>query len=256
MALKKRYIKKYLNRINYFGDLQPNVDTLRKLQRAHLLNIPFENLDIHCKTPILLDPDRIYNKIIENKRGGFCYELNGLFYELLHSLGFKVRLISARVHQNDNQYSPEYDHMAIIATINEMEYLTDVGFGEFILEPLKIEVGVYQDDPRGRYIIDYYDDNYLKINKLENEDVIPVFIFRNIRREFREFNQMCHYHQNNPDSHFMKNRLISLATEQGRMTISGNKLKIRNGDISTEKLLETEIEFEKELLERFRVKLN
>ena len=90
-------ISKYLQRINYSGDLIPTFDRLCKLQKIHLLNIPFENLDIHYGNKIVLDVDKIYNKIINRRRGGFCYELNGLFFTLLKSLGFDAKRISARV---------------------------------------------------------------------------------------------------------------------------------------------------------------
>ena len=89
---------KYLDRIKYSGGLEPSLDLLKKLQKNHLLNIPFENLDIHFKVAIKLNIDRIYEKIVQNNRGGFCYEINGLFYELLRSIGFKAKRISARVY--------------------------------------------------------------------------------------------------------------------------------------------------------------
>lgn len=73
---------KYLKRINYSGDLNPNLDLLKKLQYHHLMNIPFENLDIHNKSRIQLNIDRMFEKIVVQKRGGFCYELNGLFHDL------------------------------------------------------------------------------------------------------------------------------------------------------------------------------
>ena len=98
--------KKYLERIKYSGRLEPNLDLLKKLQKNHLLNVPFENLDIHNQIPIELNIDRIYEKIVQNNRGGFCYELNGLFYELLLSLDFNAKRVSARVYIKDNEYKP------------------------------------------------------------------------------------------------------------------------------------------------------
>lgn len=247
--------EKYLHRIKYSGSIEPNLDTLRKLQKAHLLNVPFENLDIHYKTPIELNIDRIYEKVIKKNRGGFCYELNGLFFELLCSFGYDVKRISAKVYIKDNQYSPEYDHIALITKINGVEYLTDVGFGEFIFEPLKIEFDLPQEDPRGMYIVDNYDGDYIRINKIENDNLTPEFIFKNIGRDFKEFADMCLYHQSNPNSHFMKKRLISLPTENGRITISGNTLKIQELESTTEKELGDESEFENELWHIFKVKL-
>jgi len=246
--------EKYLNRINYSGGLEPNFDLLKRLQKNHLLNIPFENLDIHYKVPIELNIDQIYKKIVENNRGGFCYELNGLFYELLRSLGFRVKRISARVYNKDNGYSPEFDHFTILVKIGHADYLTDVGFGEFIFEPLELQLGKIQNDERGCYLIDIYEENYLRVNKIEDGRIsTPEFIFKNVERELVEYKEMCKYHQSNPNSHFMKKRLISLPTTNGRITISGKMLKVTEKKKVIEKKLENETEFKKALWDNFKI---
>lgn len=245
--------KKYLTRINYSGELEPNLNLLKKLQKFHLLSVPFENLDIHTQSPIELNISKIYKKIVENNRGGFCYELNGLFYELLISLNFNAKRISARVYKKENEYSPEFDHFAIIVKIGDDEYLTDVGFGEFTFEPLKLDLGKIQSDERGNYLIDKYDDTYFRVNKIINSESTPEYIFRNIKRKFVDFKEMCSYHQTNPNSHFMKKRLITLPTKNGRITITGNILKIKENGSLKEKILNTEIEFEKELRNIFKI---
>ena len=248
--------EKYLNRINYSGRLDPDINTLRQLQKAHLLNVPFENLDIHLKTAIELDTDRIYEKIVINNRGGFCYELNGLFFELLNSLGFDVKRISARVHVEDDQFSPEYDHLTLVVTINGAEYLTDVGFGEFIFGPLKLEFDVPQKDPRGTYMVKKYDADHMVILRLENGDTKPEYMFKNMGRDLKEFGSRCQYHQSDQRSHFMKKRMISLPTEYGRITLSGNTLKIKQRDKTSEKNLVDEFEFKKALWDNFKISLD
>ena len=90
-------IKAYLERINYRGSLEPTAETLRELQVAHLLAVPFENLSIHAGQPIVLEDEALFAKIVERRRGGFCYEANGLFAALLRALGFPVRMLSAGV---------------------------------------------------------------------------------------------------------------------------------------------------------------
>src|SRR5688572_13882799 len=90
-------VKAYLERINYHGSLAPTADTLRDLQVAHLLAVPFENLSIHAKQPIVLEDSSLFTKIVDHRRGGFCYEANGLFAALLRALGFDVAMLSAGV---------------------------------------------------------------------------------------------------------------------------------------------------------------
>ncbi|RIJ42890.1 arylamine N-acetyltransferase family protein [Pontibacter oryzae] len=247
--------EKYLSRIKYAGDLKPNLCLLKKLQRNHLLNIPFENLDIHYQIPIELSVERFYEKIVENNRGGFCYELNGLFYELLLSLGFDAKRVSARVFEKDNEYSPEFDHLAIIVKIGTSEYLTDVGFGEFVFEPLQIQFNKTQKDERGSYIIDKFEGGYLRVSKLEHGKATPEFIFKNVERELEEYAEMCTYHQSDPNSHFMKKRLISLPTENGRISISGNTFIRKEKAAVTKRELKNETDFEKELWCKFGITL-
>jgi len=246
--------EKYLNRINFKGDINPCLNVLVKLQKSHLFNVPFENLDIHNKIPIILDIDKIYEKIVTNNRGGFCYELNGLFYELLLTLNFDAKRISARVYKNELGYTPEFDHMAIIVSIDDSEYLVDVGFGEFIFEPLKLELGTIQNDPSGNYSIDKYEDEYYRVNKVINDEFIPQYIFTQSERELFEFSGMCEYHQTSPNSHFMQKRLITLPTENGRATITGSILKVKENNSVKERELKDEEEFHAELSNLFNLK--
>ena len=245
----------YLNRIKYKGELKPNLKVLTALQKEHLFNVPFENLDIHSHIPIALKINSIYKKIVQKNRGGFCYELNGLFYELLLSLKFNAKRISARVYDQKKEYSPEFDHFAIIVEIDNSEYLVDVGFGEFVFEPLKLELNVIQNDPSGDYVIDKYCDDYFRVNKVINGQLIPEYIFRKTERELFDFKERCLYHQTNPNSHFKKKRLISKPTKNGRITISGNSLKVKENDVIKEKTLKDEAEFNYELSNLFNVRL-
>jgi N-hydroxyarylamine O-acetyltransferase len=151
-------IKRYLERINYLDPVNPTFEVLSKLQMMHLLYVPFENLDIHNN--IKIDLANLFDKIVNRERGGFCYELNGLFYELLLEIGFKVKMVSARVYDGKEGYSPEFDHMALIVNIENAPYLVDVGFGEFSLCPIKIELNKELNDQRGIFRIETFDENY------------------------------------------------------------------------------------------------
>lgn len=235
-------INKYLERIKFKGDVRPELDVLKKLQRTHLLHIPFENLDIHYKVPIQLSINSIFEKIINQHRGGFCYELNGLFFELLQAIGFDAKRVSARVYDNEKGYGQEYDHLAIVVTIGDVQYLTDVGFGEFTFGPLELKEGLIQYDARGVFQIDRFEDDYLRVSKIEEGKTTPEYIFKNKERAFEEFKPMCLYHQTSPKSHFTHKKLITRPTEDGRITLSGNNLKITSKGV-----VEKNIEFLSEM---------
>lgn len=233
----------YLARIGLEpDDLEVDDETLRILQRKHLLMVPFENLDIHWKRHIVLDVDKFYAKVVEEKRGGFCYELNGLFNELLLSLGFTTRLISARVF-NGTEHGPEFDHAAIIVTIGDDEYLADVGFGDFTAEPLRYGLGAEQQDETGIFVIRRFDDEYLEVAKKEDGEWKSLYIFKDIARELSEFVEMCDFQQHSPDSHFTKSKVCSIMTDGGRKTLTDNKFIVTLNGEKTEAAVESDDKF-------------
>lgn len=244
----------YLERIIFNEKLTPSVLLLSQLQKTHLFNIPFENLDIRRNIPIRLDIESIYNKIVLQQRGGFCYELNGLFYELLKNLGFEVRRISARVY-HDGKYAPEYDHLAIMAIIDGKEYFTDVGFGEFTFSPLQLDTTEPQHDERGTFRVDRYGEIYYRVTKQGNDVWQPVYIFENRHRKFKEFDAMCQYHQTSPESHFTKSSLITRPTNNGRITLTDDTLKItESGQPTEEKPVNCREEFATYLFTYFEIR--
>lgn len=248
-------IEKYLDRIGYRDSKEPSLKLLYKLQLSHLLSIPFENLSIHKGELIELNINKLYNKIIIRRRGGFCYELNGLFYELLASLGFKVKRISAKVYSENKGYGEEFDHMALIVNIKNVEYLSDVGFGDFSFQPLKIELNLKQEDKAGIFFFDKYDNNYFRVNKLENKKVTPQYIFTTRARKLNDFDQMCNYHQTSPKSHFTANKLVTLPSKNGRITLNDYKLKKTKNKLIEEIMIKDEKDFQKYLKYYFSIEL-
>jgi len=252
----KMKTERYLERIEYRGNTQPTIGLLRALQNNHLFRVPFENLDIHYKMPIELNLDDIFEKIVIRRRGGFCYELNGIFHQFLDSIGFDVKMISARVfNQGQQSFSPEFDHMAIIAKIDSSDYLVDVGFGEFALSPLRVELNTVQIDERGSFRIEGNDDSYYQVTKQVGENWVPEYMFTLRKRDLSEFTEMCRYNQTSPLSHFTQNKFCSLATENGRITVTANKIKISEGDRVTELQVNNEEEFLNALDKYFHIRL-
>jgi len=246
---------KYADRIKYSGPLTPTLEVLTNLQKAHLYAVPFENLDIHYGYPIELNYDDFQRKIVVNNRGGFCYELNGLFYELLASVGFNVKRISARPYSNDRGYGPEFDHMAIITTIKNKDYLVDVGFGVFAQSPIKIEMGGIHMDKEGGFSINKYDDKTLQVGRKQSTNWIPEYLFTLKERSLEEFKDMCRYHQTSPKSHFTQGRICSIPTIQGRTTLTDTKLKINAEGQISEMTIKDEKQFQELLWEHFGMKI-
>lgn len=249
--------EKYLRRFGIEkSDISVNEESLRFLQKQHLLSVPFENLDIHWKRPILLDTEKFYRKIVEEKRGGFCYELNGLFCKLLNEIGFPSRMISARVHMGKGEFSAEYDHMAIMTKIDGEEFLVDVGFGDFTVAPLKFIADDEQQDENGMFSIIQIDYDQYEVQKKDIVGWKVEYKFKDFARDLAEFTEMCNFHQNSPESHFTRGKVCSLLLENGRKTLTDKKfIETRNGE-KHETEIHSEDEFNEILAREFQIYKN
>ena len=248
--------KAYLDRINYSGDLAPSIQTLRALQLAHLYRVPFENLSIHNDEPIVLNEAALFNKIVERKRGGFCYELNGLFATLLRSLGFQVDKLAASVaYDGGDRYSNEFSHMTLLVYLEE-PWLVDAGFGDSFREPLRLaESGIQQQHGRS-YRIQSEKETFTMWEQKDGFDWQPQYRFTLQSYEFPDYADMCHYHQTSPESRFTQGRVCSLATPDGRLTLS-DMCFITSGLNGRRQETEVtdEAEYERLLLEHFGIVL-
>jgi N-hydroxyarylamine O-acetyltransferase len=235
---------RYLERIGYAGPVEPSLSLLRELHVAHLLAVPFENLDIHRGRPIALDIAALYDKIVARRRGGFCYELNGLFSELLRALGFRVTLLAAGVAREDGSFGPEFDHLALRVDLEE-PWLADVGFGDSFREPLPL-AGAKRPEfrlaPRGGRRVLY---------RLVDGAWLPQYRFTLQSRRLDEFTAMCHYHQTSPLSSFTRGTVCTLATPGGRITLRDRRMITTEQGARDERLLESDGEVRAVLRERF-----
>ena len=229
-------ISEYLHRISYTGSIEPTADVLKALHRAHMLAVPFENLDIKLGRKIICDESSIIRKIVEQRRGGFCYELNGAFSALLRELGFKVTLLSARVARQDGSYGPEYDHLTLRVDLDE-PWLADVGFGDSFMEPLKLKVDIEQPQGKRNFrILEEADALHMEMAESAAEWK-REYSFTFVPRQLSDFSGMCHYHQTSPQSSFTQKSICSMGTPSGRITIADRKLIITRDGERTESTL-------------------
>jgi N-hydroxyarylamine O-acetyltransferase len=244
-------VNAYVKRIGYDGPLDVSAETLRRLHLAHLYAVPFENLSIHAQEPIVLNDEALFKKIVERRRGGFCYEANGAFASLLRALGFEVTMLSAEVARGGNEFSQPFDHMALLVKL-EARWLADVGFGESFLEPLLIDTTREQVQGDQVFKIVPDGDSLVLRRWLENEWE-PKYRFTLEPHEFADYEVMCRYHQTSPESHFTQNRICSLPTAAGRKTLSGMRFIVSAPDGRSERTLETAQEYEQTLRDEFGI---
>lgn len=250
-------VNAYLKRINYNGPLEPTAETLRALQVAHLLTVPFENLSIHAGEAIVLEENALFTKIVERRRGGFCYEANGLFAGLLQALGFEVAMLGAGVANAQGEFGPNFDHMTLIVTLAE-RWLVDVGFGDSFLEPLLLDARVEQVQGTRAFRIVDDNDHLILLRRDQGGDWKPQYRFTLQPYTFADYEDMCRFHQTSPDSHFTKGRICSLATEDGRVSLSEMRLITTTGpqQLRDERTLKDQEEYDRILRDQFGIVMN
>jgi N-hydroxyarylamine O-acetyltransferase len=241
-------VREYLARIRYDGPTDPTAGTLAGLHRAHMLAVPFENLDLHLGRRNVIDAEHNYRKIVRDRRGGWCFELNGTFARLLEALGFAVTRYSAAVVLSEPA-SPDFAHLTLRVDLDR-PYLADVGFGDSFTEPLLLDEPGPQVRERGRvYRLEASDGRTLL-----TQEGRPQYRFSREAREMHEFEGMCRVLQT-PPGHFTDAPLCSLATADGRISLSGMRLITTAGDERSEHDLADDAERRAVLRERFGVEL-
>ncbi len=219
----------YLHRIGMSERITPDLQNLVRLQSNHMFHVPFENFDIYNGIPVKFSVESFYRKIVSRKRGGYCYELNGLFHWLLRSLGYDSMLISALVAEKGG-FLTEFEHMAIVVTILGQRYLVDVGFGDNPLTPMALIPGKIQTDAMSDYHI--ADDsvvdgkNHLSLEKWNpvSRTFVTKYYFTLAPRSLEYFEIMHQYQEVVPSSYYKRRLICSLPTSDGRISLVGNRL--------------------------------
>ncbi|MCK8497618.1 MULTISPECIES: arylamine N-acetyltransferase family protein [Myxococcus] len=242
---------RYLERIG-----APAHASLAELQRAHLESVPFENLDIHLGRPIQLAPDALFDKVVVRRRGGFCYELNGLFSRLLTARGLRVTPLSARVatEPRDGTFGPEFDHLTLQVEDREGTWLVDVGFGDSFLEPLRLDDRGVQTRV-GRDFRLAPEGDRLMLLRREDSGWQPQYSLSLVPRALGDFVDMCHHHQTSPQSIFTRGRLCTRATREGRVTLKEGALVLTRGTTREQHPVEGEDARARVLAEHFGIRL-
>ena len=218
-----------------------------------MLSVPFENLSIHWREPIVLSDDALFEKIVGRRRGGFCYELNGLFASLLRSLGFDVMMLSAEVANAAGEFGPPFDHMTLMVTLED-RWLADVGFGDSFREPLLLDEREPQIQGDEAFRIEDSGSHLVMSRQSENGDWQPQYRFTLQPYDYDDYAEMCRYHQTSPQSHFTQKRICSLATMDGRVSLSEMRLITTRHREREESELSGDTQYGDMLREKFGIK--
>ncbi len=241
-------IAAYLARIGIETVAEPGIGSLRELQRRHLQTVPFENLSIHLGEPVSLAIGDLFDKIVTRRRGGFCYEVNGLFASLLSALGYRVSLLGGGVYR-EGRLGPPFDHLALAVD----GWLCDAGFGRLSGYPLRLDTDASQDDPCGTFTVATLPGGDLDVSL----DGTPQYRLEARPRALADFVPTCWWQQSDPDSHFRKGPVCSRLTETfGTLTLADRSLTSTEGTRREQTVLDTDLDVLRGYREQFGMVLD
>ena len=250
-------LPKYLTRIGLGSLPHPNEDGLEQIHLAQAFSIPFENLDIHLGRPISLNPQNLAAKMLERKRGGYCFELNGLLRLALSSMGFNVRPHLARVLYGRNDSGPR-THQVLIVTISGKKWLADVGFGgPGIRSPLPLVTGQVYNQDGERYRLQRHPQLGTVLQKETRNSFLDLYAFNETELTLDIDIEMAnHFTSTWPQSIFRLHRMCSLPQPWGRVTLSDMELTIRRDGQSLSETLPAGSQYISALAENFGIEID
>jgi N-hydroxyarylamine O-acetyltransferase len=220
-----------LRRIEYGGPLAPTRQTLHHLHRAHLLAIPFENIDVQLRVRNPFDLDTVFDKLVEQQRGGWCYEMNGLFGWALRELGFNVEFAAGAANRKKNGDTALMNHLVLIVHLDE-PYLADVGFGNGALTPAPLREGSFHDG-RFEFRLGREGEWWRFYNHRQDGS---TYDFTEQPYAYGDFEAKARLLATTAESSFVQNLVVMKATDDGFIHLVNTVLQVHS---STEILEET-----------------
>lgn len=239
----------YLERIGHGWNVRPKLPTLRSLHRAHVTAIPFEALDVQLGVIPSLEPEAIFEKLVERPRGGWCYEMNGLFGAALQAIGFAVTRLSCSVMRQEGGAARSGTHLALLVDCDG-PWLCDVGFGGGLLEPLPLAEVARLDAPY-TVSLERTEDGYWRFaQRLE----VPFgYDFRAEPADEALFAEKCRWQATDPASNFTQNFVAQKRSRDRHLVLRGKVLTEHGPDGTTTHTIGSADELVSALAERFGI---
>jgi N-hydroxyarylamine O-acetyltransferase len=227
-------IAAYARRIGWSGPLSPDLRTLKGLHRAHLLNIPYENLDVQMGRVITTDPLDAFEKIVTRTRGGWCYEMNGLFGLALESIGFKVMRMAGGVMREMRGDDAIGNHLILKIGLDE-PYLADVGFGDGFVEPVPIRPHEFSQNGF-QFRLENLGGDWWRAHSHPLGGA-KSYDFRIGPADEDLLRRRCEFLQSNPESSFVLNAVIQKHFEDHICAMRGRTLRRIDAQGAIERLI-------------------
>jgi len=247
------HVDHYLERIGVSGPLVPNLATLRALHRAHLTSISYENMDVQLGRPVTIEIPAIYEKIVVNKRGGWCYEMNGIFGWALKKLGFRVTRATGSVMRKVMGDASNGNHLVLRVELDEGLYLADVGFGDGPIEPIRVAPGKFTAHGFA-FDLTQVDENWWRLHNHPRGGA-PSFDFNLASADEALFAAKCDWLQTAQGSTFVQNAVCQRFTPAGISILRGRTVRRIVGENSSDILIDSADEFMTILEDEFALQI-
>ncbi|HEC2203518.1 TPA: arylamine N-acetyltransferase [Staphylococcus delphini] len=222
-------------KINNYAFDEPTLEALNYYTKKYMLTVPFENIDVQNKVRISVTVEDIYNKVVRQNRGGYCYEMNHLFQSYLKEKGFYAHIVSATIHTPNGGRSQPGSHVSLVVCIDGIDYVADVGFGDLPTHVMPITIAentqsiedksgtfraIFQNEQQDSFFVQKWEDNHWNTKYEAGLS----------SKTIEDFAENIEYNQSNPNSIFVKRLIITMPKSYGRVTMSQNYLTITKGD--------------------------
>jgi N-hydroxyarylamine O-acetyltransferase len=228
-------LQSYLDRIGFTGPVQPDLATLHALHQAHLLAIPYENLDVQLGRPVTIARPQIYEKIIGRHRGGWCYEMNGLFGWALSEIGFRVTRATGAVRRDIMGDVMVGNHLVLRVDLDEGVYLADVGFGDGSRDPIRVEAGPFHSHGF-HFRLAKEEGAWWRVFNHQFGGA-QTFDFMLDPADEKQLEERCHFLQTSEMSPFVQNAVCQRHTSTGLTILRGRVLRRLTPEAITEERL-------------------
>ena len=225
MQAENFVLQDYLDRIGYTGEARADLATVTAMMRRQLFTVPFENLDVQAGKIVSLVPEEIVDKIVARRRGGYCYEVNGIFAMALQALGVPYQLVAARP-----MFYPARrprTHMVIVVTLDGVQWLCDLGFGSYgIRAPIRLDLldtELVQDDDV--FMLSKPNEREFLVQARVGGEWMNQFGFDLSHQEWIDFMPANYLNSTHPESIFVKTLLLVQHRADGRSILLGDTLK-------------------------------
>jgi N-hydroxyarylamine O-acetyltransferase len=245
-------LQAYLSRIGYSGSVCANAETLKAVHRAHVLSIPYENLDVQFGTPVTRDAEAAFDKLVTRRRGGWCYEMNGLLGWALEEIGFKVERLAGAVGRDERGDAVIGNHLVLIVQLEE-PWIADAGFGDGLIEAMPLRTGPFANGPY-KCRIDDIGGGWLRYHS-DPRTGGPTFDFNCSVTDQTLLENLCHYLQTGDESPFVLNAVVQRWTPEEHFSIRGRVLSRLGGGEKITQTLDTAEDYVSVLKSQFNLDL-